>query len=241
MAPARGAGLVLVAGGVIVTQFLRRRSTTTATSTRSAHARVRGRPPAAGPGHRRQGHGRDGDGVTLRHRFNGKTLPVRYEGQPGGSSRSASPSSCTASSSPARSRATGSRSSTPTSTWRRTADRLDRTAARGVRRVLAASLNGALGRAGLMLALASRAFGALATGLRHPPRRPRGRAQAPRVRVAVRRRRRVLAIVIDAAGADHPRLLAGLHPAGRVARRRRRSTTSPRCGRRWRARSCCGW
>ena len=38
--------------------------------------------------------------------------------------------------------------------------------------MLAASLNGALGRAGLMLTLAAATFGAIGDDLRHPPRRP---------------------------------------------------------------------
>ena len=118
------------------------------------------------------------------------------------------------------------------------ADRID-AAAGGVRHVLAASLNGALGRAGLMLTLAAATFGAMATvyGIRRGDRRHPAHGAA--LRLAVRRRRRARRRD-DAAGADHPRLLAGLRPAGRLATARRRSTTSPRCGRRSRARSCCG-
>ena len=82
--------------------------------------------------------------------------------------------------------------------------------------MLAASLNGALGRAGLMLALAAAAFGALATiyGVRrHERAHP---AHGAGLRLAVPGRSR-LRRADDAAGAHHPRLLTGLRPAGRLA------------------------
>ena len=70
---------------------------------------------------------------------------------------------------------------------------------------------------------------------RPPPRAHRARVYAWLVlgRRGARRRG-------HGAGADHPRLLAGLRRSRSARRRRRRCSTSPRCGARSRARSCCG-
>ena len=80
-----GAGLV--AGGVIVTQFLTLGRRLLLQRRRDRHQRrLRGRPPAARPGHGRRGHrSATVDGVTtFTISFNGVTLPVRYDGEPGG-------------------------------------------------------------------------------------------------------------------------------------------------------------
>ena len=88
--------------------------------------------------------------------------------------------------------------------------------------MLAASLNGALGRAGLIARRSSSAmFGALATvyGIRRQ-RRADCCASAPTYAWLCARRRRARRRD-DGAGADHPRLLARLRPAGRLAHARR--------------------
>ena len=165
--------------------------------------------------------------------------PCATTASPAASSRSASQSSSMASWSTARSKATASRSSTPTSTRPRTPNASTQRR-RGVRRVLAASLNGALGRAGLMLDAGRRDVRRDGHGLRHPPRRPPDpphgadatpgcASVAPRWPSSMMQR---ALITRD--------FSLAVRAAGRVAQHAARSTTSPPCGRRSRARSCCG-
>ena len=166
--------LVLVAGGVIVTQFLR--------SAVDYYCNVDEIGSASGcePGRRLRVQGTvdrgqvvTDDGITtFTISFDGATLPVRYEGQPGGHLRGVP-----AGRRPrragrtARSRVTASRSSTPTSTRRRTPTASTRPPAESDD-VLAASLNGALGRAGLMLAPRRGVVRGAGDDLRRAPRRP---------------------------------------------------------------------
>ena len=177
--------LVLVAGGVIVTQFL-------ALGRRLLLQRRRGRLALgceAGRRLRVQGTVDEGDGrrrTTAMTDFTIASTARRCRcataGSRGASSRSASPSSCTASWSTARSQGDhvevkhsneydGGRTRTG-STRMRPTESDD---------VLAASLNGALGRAGLVLSLAAATFGRDGDDLRHPPpRHPHRCGMAPR-------------------------------------------------------------
>ena len=103
--------------------------------------------------------------------------------------------------------------------------------------MLAVSLNGALGNAGLLLVLCASCIGALSTGLAIVSGNRRGVRQGP-LYVADRRRRAA------GGGLDAARLPARDYSLKYIQQvgstRRRRSTTSPPCGARWRARSCCG-
>ena len=96
----------------------------------------------------------------------------------------------------ARSRATGSRSSTPTSTWPRTPTASTGPAAAESADVLAASLNGALGRAGLMLDAGRGRVRRAGHGLRHAPRRPAAAAHGAALRLARASAGAVLAVVM---------------------------------------------
>ena len=80
--------------------------------------------------------------------------------------------------------------------------------------MLAASLNGALGHAGLMLALAAATFGRDGHGLRHRAATTPARCAWPRATPGCASPAPCSAFADDAAGPDHPRLLAGVRPAG---------------------------
>ena len=177
--------------------------------------------------------------TTFTISFDGATLPVRYEGQPGGIFEECQPVVVHGELVDGTFEGDASRSSTPTSTRPRTPT-ASTPGRRGVR-ARARRQPERRARPGRADADAwpSATFGAMATvyGIRRGDRRML--RMAPRYAwlcVAGA----VLADRDDAAGADHPRLLAGLRPAGRLATARRRCTTSPPCGRPSRARSCCG-
>ena len=156
--------LVLVAGGVIVTQFLRSAvdyycNVDEIGSRDGCEADRRLRVQGTVD----QGTVETANGITtFSISFNDETLPVRYEGQPGGIFEECEPVVVHGELVDGDVRG-GSRRGQALQRVRGRERRPDRRGRRGVRHVLAASLNSALGRAGLMLCLAAAVFGAMAT------------------------------------------------------------------------------
>ena len=194
--------VVLVAGGVIVTQVPRaRRSTTTATSTRSATgaaatpiAACASRAPSTKA--RSVDDGGDTDFVIA---FNGVTVPVRYDGEPGGIFKECIPVVVHGSSSTASGVFEGDRVEVKHSDEYvavnddRLSEADDWPLLRGGELLTAdarRSLNGALGHAGLLLVLCASCIGALSTGLGDRQRRSPLRTPGLALRVADRWRRR---------------------------------------------------
>ena len=166
--------LVLVAGGVIVTQFLRSAvdyfcNVDEIGSRDGCEADRRLRVQGTVD----RGSVESANGITtFSISFNGATLPVRYEGQPGGIFEECEPVVVHGELTDGVFEGDRVEVKHSNEYVAENADRLDE-AARGVRHVLAASLNSALGRAGLMLCLVAAVSGALATvyGIRRGDRR----------------------------------------------------------------------
>ena len=170
-----------------------RRSTTTATSTRSASAT--GATPTAGSDCRapstKDRSGQDSGITAFTISFNGETLPVRYDGEPGGIFKECIPvvvhgviENGELAGRPCRGEALRRVRVGERRAGRRRRDaRMRRRHGRRMtsrcvghldsRAVLmfAASVNAAVGRAGLMLMLGASVFGAIRRAVRHPARR----------------------------------------------------------------------
>ena len=219
-------GLVVVAGGVIVTQFL--------TSAVDYYCNVDevGNRGGCDEDRRIRLQGTVDEGsvekvantTVFTISFNGVTMPVSYDGEPGGIFKECIPVVVHGVIEDGdAARATASRSSTPTSTSPSTTSgsptpkQPAAPIAATTVMLVAASINSALGRAGLLLMLAACVFGALAvlSGIRRDDKRLL--KQGPMYALIASRRDRARRRD-DAAGADHPRLLARLRPAGRLGR-----------------------
>ena len=212
--------------------------------------RLRAGPAPARPGHGRPGHGRHRRRRhdvhhLLRRRHDAGALPgaARRDLRGVPASRRARRARRAT-----RSKGTASRSSTPTSTRPRTpiastAAPAESDTCSPSRRATEAAWPGNAMRARPGRADAHARRGDVrcdGDGPRHPARRPPHPADGADLRLALPRRgcarRRD-----DAAGTDHTRLLIVVSCNKLARTARRRSTTSPRCGRRSRGRSCCGW
>ena len=240
--------VVLVAGGVIVTQFLRSAvdyyCNVDEVGQRSGCDRDR-RLRLQGVVERGTvSSGGDTDFVIA---FNGVAMPVHYDGEPGGIFKECIPVVVHGhfDTAATRSSATGSRSSTPTSTSRSMTTGSTRPTISPIRArpelpepMIAISLNGALGHFGLLLMLAASFVGALSTGLAIVVGNRKGVRQATVYAWLILAGALISVIAMQRALDAATTRSTTSNGSGR--RRRPASTTWRRCGVRSRVRSCCG-